>query len=252
VSVLSLAVIDGNLRMFTKYSSLVKLSLIHPRLALLAWNLKRARKTYLGYPQLLSLAKSFLLVRARRCQEALQVAEFGVGRGGSATVLGWLINRYEGTLVLYDVFGRIPPPNLEKDGERAQERYRVILNEESQDYYGNVPDLLRVIMDELGSVCNLDKVEIVPGRYEETLAEPTEKRLFDLVHIDCDWYESTRAVLSYLQSNIRPGAIIQVDDYSNWQGARMATDEADWLRHFKTRLVGGALVIDTGLLKVQS
>lgn len=232
-----------------KYIPLIRLGLIDPALMFLACELKRTRKTYLGYPQLWSLAESFLLVKAR-CENPVHVAEFGVGRGGSATFLAWLVGRYEGTLTLYDVFSRIPPPT-DKDGKRAQERYQVILAREGSEYYGNIPNLLEVVLSELRAVCPLDKIEIVQGRYEETLSQCTERRSFDLVHIDCDWYESTKAVLLYLQNNIRPGAIIQVDDYSNWHGSRMATDEADWLRPFKTKLVGGALIIDTGLPKIQ-
>ena len=230
--------------MLARYISLLRLGLIHPRLAVLAWNLKRAGKTYLGYPQLLSLVQGFLSVKTRRRQPP-KVAEFGVGRGGSATLLAWLVGRYGGTLTLFDVFGRIPPPT-DRDGERAQERYQEILYREGEDYYGNVPDLARVIVDDLSSVCSLEQLEVVPGKYEETLGGLAEKRSLDLVHIDCDWYESSKTVLLYLQENVSPGAIIQVDDYSNWQGSRMAVDEADWLQPFKTRLVGGALVIDTG------
>ena len=230
--------------MLLRYLSLLRLGTIHPRLAVLAWNLKWAGKTYLGYPQLLSLVQSFLLVKARR-QRPPQVAEFGVGRGGSATVLAWLVGRYGGTLTLYDVFGRIPPPT-DSDGERAQDRYQEILYREGEDYYGNVPDLSKVIVEDLSSVCSLEQIEVVPGKYEETLGHLAEKRSFDLVHVDCDWYESSKAVLSYLRDSVGPGAIIQVDDYSNWQGSRRAVDEATWLQPFRSKLVGGALVIDTG------
>lgn len=223
--------------------ALARLGMIDPRLMRLAWQLKKSRKTYLTYSTLLSLAQSFLLMRARR-QHPVQIAEFGVGRGGSAILLGWLVGEYGGTLTLYDVFGRIPPPT-ERDGERAQQRYQVILSGESSEYYGNIPNLREVILDELRAVCRPDQVEIVQGRYEELLKCPRDKRSFDLVHIDCDWYESYKAVLTYLPSNISPGAILQIDDYSNWQGATAAVDAADWLTHFKRRLVDGALVIDT-------
>ena len=228
----------------TRYASLLRLGSIHPSLAWLAWRLKRAKKTYLGYPQLSSLAQGFLCVRSRR-QKPPQVAEFGVGRGGSSTLLAWLIGRYGGKLTLYDVFGRIPAPTP-RDGERAQDRYHEILNREGQDYYGNLPDLERAITADLQSVCSLAQVELVPGQYEHTLGNLDQKREYDLVHIDCDWYESSRAVLAYLEHNLASGAILQVDDYSNWQGSRMAVDEAEWLKPFKTKLVDGALVIDTG------
>ena len=69
--------------MISKYLSLVKLSLIDLRLARLSWRLKRDKKTYLGYEQLLSLVKNFRTAKSRS-QYPVQVAEFGVGRGGSA------------------------------------------------------------------------------------------------------------------------------------------------------------------------
>lgn len=233
--------------MISKYVYLTKLALINPHLALLSWNLKRTQKTYLGYQHLLSLAESFLLVRSRH-QDLVRVAEFGVGRGGSAAILGWLVDCYGGTLALYDIFDRIPSPT-DIDGERAKERYRAILNEETEDYYGNIPNLQTVVKEELSSICSIEKIEFISGRYEESLDKLAEKRSFDLVHIDCDWYESVKAVLSYLQDNIRLGAIIQVDDYSNWQGCRKAIDEAEWLKPFDKWLVGGPLVVDTSVVK---
>ena len=230
--------------MISKYLSLVKLSLIDLRLARLSWRLKRDKKTYLGYEQLLSLVKNFRTAKSRS-QYPVQVAEFGVGRGGSAAILGWLIEHGGGSLVLYDIFGRIPAPTW-PDGERAHERYRVILTEESEDYYGNVSDLIGTVKKELASVCNLERVSFVQGRYEEIMPTLTKRHSFDLVHIDCDWYESVSAVLSYLRENLRPGAILQIDDYSNWQGCKRAVDEAEWLQPYERWFVGGPLVIDTG------
>ncbi len=228
----------------TKYLALLQLGLLEPRLTILAWRLKRNRKTYLSYPKLLSFLQCYRSLKHRR-QAPLQLAEFGVGRGGSAIFLAWLVGKYGGTLTLYDVFGKIPPPT-EKDGGRAQERYDTILNDESADYYGNIPDLLNLVLDELKPVCDLKQVEIVQGRYEDTLLEPVKQHRFDFIHIDCDWYESSKVVLSYLEHNSAPAAMIQVDDYAYWPGSRMAVDEADWLRNFSKKLADDALVIDTG------
>ncbi len=227
-----------------KYLYLMRFALAHPRIALLAWRLKRERRTYLGYQHLFSLAESCFAAQARR-EERLCVAEFGVGRGGSAVLLAWLVQRLGGTLTIYDVFGRIPPPS-EKDGHRAQDRYRIILEQEASDYYGNLPNLVDQIRRDLAEVCDLQRIQIVQGRYEETLMTENGP-VFDVVHIDCDWYDSVKTVLRYLESHLRPGAILQIDDYSNWRGSRLAVEEADWLGHYSRRLVGGPLVIDTGI-----
>ena len=161
--------------------------------------------------------------------------------------LAWLAENYGGTLSLFDVFGQIPAPTS-IDGQRAQDRYETILNQEKEDYYGNIPDLVGLIRQEISNVCELDKVEFIQGKYETTLPDIASKKQFSLIHIDCDWYESVKTVLKYLEKNIHPGAIIQVDDYSNWQGSRMAIEEAEWLSGHKTWFADDSLVIDTGRL----
>jgi hypothetical protein len=227
----------------TRYMSLARLGWIHPSLMVLAWNLKRTRRTYLSYATLYSLARSFLQVKARHAQP-VQAAEFGVGRGGSAILLAWLVERYGGRLTLFDVFGRIPAPT-KIDGKHAQQRYAGILTQEGQDYYGNIPDLLEVVIRDLGEVCDLGRIAIVQGRYEDTLPKRVETDLYSQVHIDCDWYESSLVVYNYLRQRLLPGAIIQVDDYSDWEGSRRAFQDAGWLSQYHARLVDGALVIDT-------
>jgi hypothetical protein len=226
--------------------SFIKLGLIDIRLMVLAWKLKHSKRTYLSYSTLYSLASNYLILR-KQAGQPIQVAEFGVGRGGSATLVSWLVNKYHGQITLYDIFGRIPAPT-EEDGERALNRYQIIINKEGKDYYGNIDNLLELILEELHEICPADRIEIIQGKYEDTLPNLNDSRKFDLVHIDCDWYESSRAVYNYLQSRVKPGAIIQVDDYSNWEGSRRAYQDTEWLSGYCTHLIDGALVIDTSKL----
>ena len=232
--------------MYKKMASLWKFIVLEPRLALLAWQLKRSNKTFLSWSKLSNLVESFHRLRKRWPGKSLHASEFGVGRGGSAMLLGWLVGRYGGTITLYDVFGRIPAPT-EKDGESARQRYEIILHREDQEYYGNVPGLLDLVLSEIGRVCAQDRIDAVQGRYEDVLPLHTSGKTFDLVHIDCDWYESSKAVLGYLKDHLAPGAILQIDDYGYWQGSRQAFDEAVWLRPYQNWTVDDALVIDTGI-----
>jgi asparagine synthase (glutamine-hydrolysing) len=229
--------------MGSKYISLIKLGVIDPRLLYLSMKIRKSQKTFLGYPQLLSLAQSVKVVH-ERSEKPPQIAEFGVGRGGSATLLAWFTNAYNGGLTLFDVFDRIPPPT-ESDGTEAVERYQHILNDEGNDYYGNIQDLLAEIKTDLSEVCSLDKIDFIQGKYEDTLPELNNELSFNFVHIDCDWYESLRAVFDFLSDHVNRGAIIQIDDYLYWPGAKKATDEAEWLHGHRRKLVGNALVIDT-------
>lgn len=230
-----------------KLTALQRLAEIDIRLLFLAWNLKRSRRTYLSYATLFSLASNFMAV-SKQSLQPIQVAEFGVGRGGSAIFLAWLVNQYQGKLSLYDVFGQIPAPT-EQDGERAASRYDAIIKQEGEKYYGNIINVLELVLRDLHKVCKPDRIDIVKGKYEETLPTLTDIKKFNLVHIDCDWYESSKAVYSYLQSRLRDGAIIQIDDYSTWDGSKRAFQEATWLNNYQSHLVDGALVIDISKIK---
>lgn len=230
--------------MISKFISFLRIGLINPRLLRFVWQLKREKKTFLCYTKLLSLITSYFQVRERTGDQVL-VAEFGVGRGGSAALLAWLVEHYGGKLALYDIFGQIPAPT-QSDGERAQERYQTILHHEKDSYYGNIPDLFQVIQREIAQVCDPAKVDYIRGKYEETLPGLSDTRVFSLVHIDCDWYESSLAVLRYLKPRLSRDAILQVDDYTNWEGSNRALNEAGWLKGYRRTLVEGALHIDMG------
>jgi hypothetical protein len=46
-----------------------------------------------------------------------------------------------------------------------------------------------------------------------------------LLRLDTDWYESVKHSLIHLVPLLSPGAVIIIDDYGHWQGARLAVDE---------------------------
>lgn len=233
---------------FQQYLYLLKITFIDPRLAILVRKIKKSNYTFLGYPRLYSLITSFILAAGRK-NAPLYVAEFGVGRGGSAMILAWLIDRFGGSMALFDVFGRIPPPTSD-DGNDAQIRYQKISQDESSDYYGNLGDLISTIRNELYTICKPNQVTFVQGIFEDTLPNYQPQSGYDLIHIDCDWYESTRTVLNHIQHNLSDVALIQIDDYEYWSGATKAVNEASWLTDYKRQIIEGALVIDMGLDKI--
>lgn len=223
--------------------ALMRVFVLEPALLPLIIQVKRQRKTFLSLSHLYTLVLNYHTVRAR-LENEIHVAEFGVGRGGSSQVLAWLVNRYGGKLSLYDVFGRIPSPT-NVDGTLAKERYQAIAHREDQDYYGNIEDLLGVLRSELGEICPLNKIGFYQGRYEHTLSPTGTPDKIDFVHIDCDWYESLKSVYTFLKHSLSTGAVLQVDDFAYWEGARKATEEQGWLKEYYKKLVDGILVIDT-------
>lgn len=227
----------------SKLRAIFFLGATEPGLLPLALRLKREQKTFLSYAKLLSLVRAFKLVQ-RRTNEPMQIAEFGVGRGGSAMLLGWLVNRYGGELTLFDLFGRIPPPTA-SDGQAAKQRYADILSvSDGKDYYGNLDDLQARITTEISEILDLKHITFVPGRYEDSLPTRPSGECYHIAHVDCDWYASTKAVLAYLQTRVYPVAVLQFDDYGYWSGSKQAVDETEWLRGRLSTKVDDALVID--------
>lgn len=92
-----------------------------------------------------------------------------------------------------------------------------------------------------------DRLVILPGLFETTV--PTQllthadvqRDGVALLHVDADWYASTRTVLELVVPAMRrgdgaphrsppPPRVVQVDDYHHWTGCRKAVDEylAQW------------------------
>jgi len=70
----------------------------------------------------------------------------------------------------------------------------------------------------------LDKVNIIPGWFNETLRNTNIDRI-SLLHIDADWYDSIKEVLNTLYNKVTPGGFIVFDDYFRWEGCQRAVQD---------------------------
>jgi hypothetical protein len=77
------------------------------------------------------------------------------------------------------------------------------------------------IIDVTGS---LEGFHIVEGFVEQTLPVTSLPELA-LLHLDTDFYESTRVEFELLYPKLTRGGVLIVDDYGYFQGSRRATDE---------------------------
>lgn len=76
------------------------------------------------------------------------------------------------------------------------------------------------------SVADLDTVKLVRGNFPASASRLGGEK-FAFVHLDFDFYESTRAALEWLLPRMSPGGAIVFDDYE-WKhcpGVRRAIDE---------------------------
>jgi hypothetical protein len=152
--------------------------------------------------------------------------ECGVARGGSSALLGYVIKHHshrERILFSFDSFEGMPDPTAEdmSFGQKANDT-----GWGSGTCAAPEHSLLE-ICSTLGVV---DFVRPVKGYFHETLPRTMKDiREIAFLHIDGDWYESTKSILRHLYSMVNHGGIIQVDDYGHWAGCKRALHEFEEL-----------------------
>ena len=71
-----------------------------------------------------------------------------------------------------------------------------------------------------------NRVKMVKGWFSETLdSAMTSIGRIGLLHLDSDWYSSTREALEATYDHVAPGGIVVIDDYGAWKGCKIAVDE---------------------------
>lgn len=141
------------------------------------------------------------------------IVECGVAKGGSAALMA-LTLKYLGDNRLvwaYDSFQGLPPPGAE-DGEEAQ------------GWAGRCKATLAEVREVLVSLGVLENCRLVAGLFQDTLPS-AEVGTIALLHLDGDWYESTKCCLEHLYERVSPNGLVQIDDYGHWSGCRQAVDE---------------------------
>lgn len=132
------------------------------------------------------------------------IAEFGVWNGGNTKHL----TRYGRKVWAFDTFTGLPREDYvyEWDDDNPVGKFR-------PDY-----DVV-AYLESLG-------VNVLKGRFVDTLPQIPLDTVFALVFIDCDYYESHRQVLHYLEErgHLEPGSMLLFDDYC-LRGAHKAIEE---------------------------
>jgi O-methyltransferase len=69
-----------------------------------------------------------------------------------------------------------------------------------------------------------DRLHLVEGPVEVTIPAQAPERIA-MLHLDTDYYESTRHELRWLYPRLEDGGLLFIDDYGHFEGCRRATDE---------------------------
>jgi hypothetical protein len=140
------------------------------------------------------------------------VAECGVYKGGSASLIAQTINKLAPRkgIHLFDTFKGLPDPNFNYDSSHGQGMF--------QD---TSVESVRALLS------GLDNVNIQQGLFQETFPSIADNT-FCFVHIDCDIYESILYCCQFFYPRLNQGGIMIFDDYGytiDWPGAKRAVDD---------------------------
>jgi O-methyltransferase len=164
------------------------------------------------------------------------IVECGVWRGGAIMAAALTLNQLESNdrrLYLYDTFAGMPRPGrrdrplADKLDALAYFERRQTGDDSSDWCFASI----EVVRENLATVpYDQEKFVLVEGKVEDTLPR-TLPGPIAILHLDTDWYESTRHQLEHLMPLMVRGSVLIVDDYFYWSGNRDAVDE--YLDHHK-------------------
>jgi O-methyltransferase len=142
------------------------------------------------------------------------IVECGVYNGGSAAIMASLCEKspVSRNVWLFDSFEGLPKPT-DEDGDEAPAYEGWCHGDLSK-----VKEVLRKLR------IPESQVRIVKGWFQDTFPK-VEIPKIAILHIDADWYESVKLCLEKFYDSVQPGGYIVLDDYGDWQGCRIATDE---------------------------
>ncbi|MDJ1162965.1 TylF/MycF/NovP-related O-methyltransferase [Burkholderia gladioli pv. gladioli] len=149
----------------------------------------------------------------------------GVLRGGIGILMRGILKSAqdpeERMVIMADSFEGLPPPS---DADSIFDRevwYRFA--EKTNRYTLKCFCDLDVVKGNFSKYDLLDdKVEFIKGWFNETMPL-LRSRVFSLIRIDVDWYESCRDILDNIYDSLSDGGFVIVDDYK-LQGCRSAID----------------------------
>ena len=164
--------------------------------------------------------------------------ECGVAAGGSTALLAYVIkskSKQPRKIYAFDSYEGMPAPT-------DADTHQGIPAEETGWGSGTCFATEESVMEICNALNVSDIVEPVKGYFQETL--PYARNQIGpvaLLHMDGDWYDSTRVILANLYDNVITNGFIQVDDYGHWEGCKKAIKEFEASRNicFKISAIDG-------------
>ncbi|WP_052265277.1 TylF/MycF/NovP-related O-methyltransferase [Ruegeria sp. ANG-R] len=158
--------------------------------------------------------------------------ECGVLDGGTAAILAYAARNDDRKISLFDAWEGMPEATAE-DGAGSQKWVGDIVGS---------PKRVKSILTKVGA--RIDNIEIHRGWFEDTLPVSNIQEIAFL-HIDCDFFSPTKLVLETFVPKVVKGGWVQIDDYTAFEGCRLAVNEFieanPWVELTVEDVPGGAI-----------
>jgi hypothetical protein len=137
------------------------------------------------------------------------IAELGVYRGNTASIMAAMARRMGTLAYLIDTFEGFDPEDLK--GIDA----------------GHPMEFADTSLGTVRRLVGDDHVRYIKGHFPQSASQMPDDVSFCLVHIDCDLYAPISNALKYFYPRLLPGGYLIVHDYASlcWDGAERAVDE---------------------------
>ncbi|KPA19307.1 Macrocin-O-methyltransferase [Candidatus Magnetomorum sp. HK-1] len=149
--------------------------------------------------------------------------ECGVAAGGSSALIAYVIKKYSKRLrhlYSFDSFEGMPEPSKEDTLYNGAEAQKIGWGA------GTCAASIQYVSSFWENLNLSDIIIPVKGYFNKKLSEKkNEIGQISFMHLDGDWYESTKTILENFYSNIAEGGALQVDDYGHWSGCQKAIHE---------------------------
>jgi len=138
------------------------------------------------------------------------MAELGVDKGNSASVLAAAAKRMGKKVYLLDTFEGFSA----KDLVEGDAKYPA--------YFTNSP--LDLVKNNVGVG---DHIHYIKGYFPDSTSQMPNSSSFCLVHLDCDLYKPFASALEYFWPRLVPGGFLIMHDYASlyWDGVEKAVDD---------------------------
>ena len=175
---------------------------------------------------MLSKKRLYSLYKLARkiCEENIpgNFVECGVAAGGSTALLAMVIKKYTRMprlLYAYDSFEGMPEPGI-------HDKHNGVAANETGWGQGTCAASENSVKNLIASFSLQNIVITIKGYFENTLPMMRDfTGMISLLHMDGDWYSSTKTILENMYERVVRNGAVQIDDYGFWEGCKKAVHD---------------------------